>query len=187
MSTIYNISAGFLQICENYLGKKELSPEDIFKQLSYEMGGDGKKITRKELDDYINKADKGLIKVDRNRLNALKRIQQNWDDISQGKDNITFADMKGHESLLLATVVGTFTETEIKDEDKSNLIEEIYDLLKKSLGIEEDSKVKKEDLVEYLNNILSETPDEDANSEIIGTLVNMISAYDNETTVEIEA
>lgn len=188
MSKIYNISAGFLQICENYLGKKKISLEDVFKKLSYEMGGDGKTITKKQLNDYINNAEKGLIKVDKNRLNALKNIQKNWDKISKGNDSISFEDMKGFEALLMATVVGTFTEAEIKSEKDSTLIEEIYDLLKKSLNIEDKSEIKKEDLIDYLNNILSEkTEDEDnLNSEIIDTLVNMISSYDQTKTIEVE-
>lgn len=188
MTEIYNISAGFLQICENYLGKKKLSSEDIFKRLSYEMGGDGKTITKKQLDDYISKAEKGSIEVDSNRLNALKKIRQNWDNISKGKDSINYEDMKGHEALLFATVVGTFTKKVIDDEQQSKIVNEVYDILKKHYQVSDDNEIKKEDLVKYLNNIISKSTEEedDTNSEIVGTLVNIISSFDQKKSVDVE-
>ena len=188
MSKIYNISAGFLQICENYLGKKDISPREIFQRLSYEMGGDGQKITKKQLDDYISKAESEIIKIDKNRLQALKRIQKDWDNISGGKNSITYNDMEGYEALLLATVVGTFTEIEIKEkeEEELSLIEEIYDFLKKSLGLSEDEEVSKEDLVEYLSKILSETSQDDLNTELVSTLTNIIAKYSENSTMEME-
>lgn len=188
MTEIYNISAGFLQICEDYLGKKKLSSEDIFKRLSLEMGGDGKTITKKQLDDYIDKAEKGSIEIDSNRLNALKKIQQNWDNIAKGKDSINYDDMKGNEALLFATVVGTFTKTEINDEQQSKIIDEVYNLLKNHYKGSDKTGLKKEDLVKYLKNIISKSSgeDDDTNSEIVGTLVNMISSFDQKKSVDIE-
>lgn len=188
MTEIYNISAGFLQICENYLGKKKLSSEDIFKRLSYEMGGDGKTITKKQLDDYIDKAEKGSVNVDSGKLKALKKIQNNWDNIAKGKDSITYDDMKGHEALLFATVIGTFTKTDIDDEQQSKIVDEVYDILKSYYKVSDNAELKKEDLVKYLNNIISKSSeeDDDTNSEIVGTLVNMISSFDQEKTVDVE-
>ncbi len=53
MTSIYNISPGFLIAYMTSQDKSELDMEKVFKRLSFEMGGDGKTITKDQLDNYL--------------------------------------------------------------------------------------------------------------------------------------
>lgn len=194
MTTIYNISAGFLQSYVTFQSKKDMTLEEMFKRLSLEMGGDGKSITKEQLDDYIGKAESGHLSVSKEKLNALKTIQKNWDTISKGEDSITFDNLKGFPSILAATMAGGFEATEISD-SPSALASAIQDYLVNALGLESIENITKADLNSYLNAcLLDETfvVDDvelvgDANSEIIGTLTNMIASFDSVSTVDVAA
>lgn len=187
MTEIYNISPGFLQTCVTYQSKKELSMEEVFKRLSFEMGGDGTKITKDQLNNYINKAESGSIKVDEPKLNALKGIQENWDTISNGEDSITYENMKNYTTLLAATLTGNFTSTEI-DDSKASINDAIYDYLVDYIGLSDKGEVKESDLTSYLNELISnDTSNSDANSELIGALTNLIATYSSDSTIEAEA
>jgi len=184
MTVIYNISPGFLQSYITYQGKEKLDPEEVFKSLSLEMGGDGKSITMDQLNSYIDKAESGSIDVDETKLKALKQIQKNWDNISKGKDSITYGDMEAYKSLLLATVAGTFTKTEIND-STSSIKDAIYDYLTDALGLSSSKDITETDLTSYLNELLTNTED-NSNSELIATLTNMIASFSPLSTVETE-
>lgn len=187
MTTIYNVSAGFLTTYATYHGKAKLDAEEIFKRLSLEMGGDGSSITKDQLNDYIDKAESGTLDVGKSKLNALKKIQENWDQISNGDDSITFEDMKKYNSLLMATVIGDFSKTEIND-SKSSAKDAIYDYLTDYLDLSNKNDIKESDLTDYLNELMTNsTPEDDSNSDLIGTLTNMIATFSTNTTVETEA
>lgn len=186
MSTIYNISPGFLQTCVNYLGKSNMSMEEVFKRLSFEMGGDGKSITKAQLDKYIDKADSGALKIDKSKINALKEIQKNWDTISEGEDTITYENMKNYSTLLAATLSGGFNATEIED-SKSSANDAIFDYLIDYLGVSDKDKISESDLTAYLNELIANSEADDSNSELIGALTNLIATYSANSTVETEA
>lgn len=171
-----------------YNGKEKLNLEDVFKRLSFEMGGDGKTITKDQLDKYIDKADSGVIKVDKNKLKALKQIQKHWDEISQGKDEITFENMKKYSTLLAATLTGNFEVTEIDDDNASSITDAIYDYLVDYLNKANKDDVTKEDLSSYLSELISSNPEgnNDSNNELIGAVTNLISSYSSISTIETE-
>lgn len=186
MTVIYNISPGFLQTYITYQGKTKLDPEEIFKRLSFEMGGDGKTITKDQLDSYINDAESKKIKVDKTKLSALKQIQNNWDTIAKGKDSISYGDIADYKALLFATVVGDFTATEI-DDTKASATDAIYDYLADYLGRSSRDEVTKKDLTSYLNDLISNSKSEDdSNSDLIGALTNLIADTTVKSTVEAE-
>lgn len=187
MTEIYNISPGFLITYATYQGKKKIDMEEVFKRLSFEMGGDGKTITKKQLDSYISNAESGNIDVDESKLDALKMIQKNWDTISKGADSITYDNMKDYSSLLAATLIGNFTVTEINDSTAS-ATDAIYDYLVDYLGLSSKDDVTKTDLTTYLNELVTTTSSgNETNSELIGTLTNMIASFTPTSTVEVEA
>lgn len=190
MTTIYNVSPNFLLIYQKYARKDKLNLEEVFKDLSYELGGDGKTINKKNLDEYIDKADQGLQKVDKNKLKALKDIQKHWDEISDGKDSITYDDIKDHAVLLMQTLMGDFTETEIPESEQS-INDAIYDYLVDYLDLDNKDEIKQSDLEKYLNDLVANSAEEDgtesySNSELIGALTNMIATYSPTSTVEKE-
>jgi len=187
MTKIYNISPGFLLAYRDSQGKTEIDLEEVFKKLSFEMGGDGKSITKDQLDTYIKKADSGSIRIDDSKLNALKKIQEHWDTISKGEDSITSEDMKDYSVLLLATMTGNFTETEIED-SKTSIQDSIYDFLMDYLHLTDKNDVKQSDLSNYLNELIADdASDNDSNSETIGVLTNMIASFSSSSTIETEA
>ncbi|MDD3435908.1 MAG: hypothetical protein PHC64_02030 [Candidatus Gastranaerophilales bacterium] len=187
MTKIYNMSAGFLQTYMAYVGKDELDLEEVFKRLSYELGGDGKTITKGQLNNYIDKAESGIIDVDSKKLSALIRIQDNWDNISGGDDEITFEEMQKYAPLLIATLTGNFEVTEIGDSETS-VVDAIYDYLVDYLDLDSRDEVTKEDLTSYLSELVSNPLDEtDSDSDLIGALTNLIASYSSDTTVETEA
>lgn len=188
MTIIYSMSAGFMQAYMAVQGKDKLDMEEVFKKLSYELGGDGKSIKKEDLDSYINQADKGLIKVDSAKLNALKRIQKNWDNISGGDDTITLDEMQKYSAFLMATMNGNFTETEIGEDDSSSISDAIYDYLTDYLGKKGKNEITESDLSNYLNELLAdETDDIGANDELVCALTNMIASYSSISTIETEA
>lgn len=192
MTSIYNISPGFLITYSQYQGKDKLNMEEVFKQLSFEMGGDGGSITKDQLNNYISKADSGDIQVDHSKLSALKIIQKNWDTISKGDNSISYDDMKGYSSLLAATLSGNFTKTEI-DDSKSSMKDAIFDYLVDDLGLSSKNEIKKSDLSDYLNKIIANTSNinsvdsNEADNELIGALTNLIATFSSNSTVEAQA
>lgn len=200
MTKIYSMSAGFLQNYITCQDKKNLDPEKIFKRLSFEMGGDGKTITKEELDNYISDAESGNIHVDKQKLDALKMIQKDWDTISNGKDSITYADMEKYKSLLFQTMGGNFTVTEIDDsassshssssadEASSSINDAIFDYLTDYLNKSNKNEITKSDLSSYLNDLITgDSNGSDSNSELIAAVTNLISVTTSPSTVEAEA
>lgn len=187
MTVIYNITPGFLQAYVTYQSKKDISMEEIFKRLSYEMGGDGKSITKKELDNYIKNYEASTKGHHSPKLSALKIIQKNWDTISHGKDSITFEDMKDYSTLLAAIFAGDFTATEV-DDSTDSAIDAVLDYLADYLGLSSKDDLKKSDLTSYLNELITNSSEEnDVDGELIGALTNAIATFDTNTTVETEA
>lgn len=187
MTSIYNINPGFLQTYMTYQGRDKLDMEEVFKRLSFEMGGDGKTISKSQLDNYINNAESNGRNVGNTKLGALKFIQKNWDTIAKGEDVITYDNLKDSQNLLAATLTSDFTETEV-DEAETSLTDAIYDYLTDYLGLSSKNDVTKTDLTSYLNELISEqSGDSDANNELIGALTNMIDSSSYPSTIEADA
>lgn len=179
---VNNISAGLILGYVNIIGKKKVSLEEMFKSLSLEMGGDGNTITKKQLDTYIAKAESGAIKVSNAKLKALKKLQEKWDDISKGKDSISFSDLKDFSMLLVNIVVGGFQDSEEEDSSKSDLKE----YAKQTLGISDDTS-DKSDLEAHLKSLLADHSNDDSNSDLVDLLTNLIAVHESNATNTISA
>lgn len=189
---VSNVSEGMILAFANCNGKKKITLEEMFKRLSLEMGGDGTKITKKQLDDYIKKAEAGLVSVSKTKLKALKQMQGNWDNLSKDGNNITFDDLKNFPMLLVNVTVGDFEGTD--KEKKQEKIDEldgfkfdIKNFLKTALNKSDDSEVTKADLESYLQSILSESSNDETNSELIDVLTNLIASFNAVSTINEEA
>lgn len=171
---IKNISAGLIQTYINFRSKTKLTPEEMFKMLSLELGGDGEKITKKQLDDYIKKAESGQFKnVSEKKISLLRELQKNWDTISNGKDNITLADFEKYLTLLtLITASGADTSEESDTSKKTSKNDYLKELMEK-LNIREEG-IKKSDLTTYLKSLISE----DTNEEEIALVTNLIADFE---------
>lgn len=184
---IHNISAGFIETYINFLGKKKMTTAEMFKRLSLEMGGDGNTITKKQLDDYIDKADSGSVKLSKHKLSALKTLQKNWGEISQGKDNISAGDMKGFELLLAATMADIETDdSNSKTEESSDSESDLQKLLLKNLGLTDIRNVTNSDLSSHLNILLSDASNDDDIADAIDSLINLKASMSNSSTIEVK-
>jgi len=192
-SVINNISAGFIETFINFHGKNKLTAAEMFKRLSLEMGGDGQTITKKQLNDYIDKADSGSIKLSKQKLSALKEIRNEWDTISDGKDSISVGNFKGFELLLAAAMVDS-PETEKDDssnsknskEDSNSLESDLQALLLKNLGLTDLKDASNSDLSTHLNTLLSNDSNDDDIADAIDSLINLKANRINTSTVEVK-
>lgn len=186
-SMIHNISAGFIETYINFLGKKKITTDEMFKRLSLEMGGDGNTITKKQLDDYIDKADSGSIKLNKHKLSALKTIQKDWSNISQGKDSISVGDMKGFELLLAATMADIETgDSNSQTETATTSESDLQALLLKNLGLTDIKDATKSALSTHLNTLLSDDSNDDDIADAIDSLINLKASGDNSSTIEVK-
>lgn len=185
MSGICNITPGFLLSYIEVLSKPNIKPEDIFKQLSYEMGGDGSSISKDQLDNYINKAESGDISITKQKLHALKQIQKNWDTISNGKDNISYSDIAKYKCILFETLGGGFEVSE--DGEIQEPSTEIYNLLKKNLGVKNLDDATISALNNHLKTLLTKDSSDDEIGDTIDALINLMANKSNPSNVSMEA
>jgi len=188
---VSGVSAEMILAFTKYHGKKKATLEEMFKSLSLEMGGDGKTITKNELNSYIQKAENGTIEINATKLKALKKMQENWDNISKDGENITFADLKDMPMLLFNAAVGDLNDSD--KNKKSNDAEDtgeadkfnLQNYLKTALNISDNQEITKSDLESHLKSVLSDSSN-DA-SGIVDTLTNVIASYSSTTTIEAVA
>lgn len=185
---IHNISASFLANYINFNGKHKLTVAEMFKRLSLEMGGDGSTITRKQLNEYIAKAESGSIKISKQKLSALKQIQKNWDTISKGEDSISAGSMKGFEMLLAATMMDSFEVVGDSEDskDSSDSKSDAYKLLLKNLGLSDIKDATNSDLSTHLNTLLADDSNDDAIGDAIDSLINLMAGRSTAPNVSVE-
>ena len=191
MSGIQSISPSLLKSYINYQSKKELTTQNMFQMLSIELGGDGETITKKQLDNYIKSAKDGQIKISKAELSALTTFQEKWDTISGGKDSIKFGDMGNYTTLLVTIVTNGISSAADSGSSEASMstTEEIYaylmdSALKSSAG--DNTTAGATSLLQTLLSGTTNTKD-DANSELIATLVNFIADSKSSSTVSAQA
>ena len=101
--------------------------------ISIQLGGDGKTITRNQLQQYIQKADNGLINCASKQLKAFKLLDDNWKDLFEDSDSITARDFN--------KAAGIFAQIILAKDDKSD-IEKLQEELQKQ--IEKQKKTREE-------------------------------------------
>jgi len=81
--------------------RKAPSADDMFKKLTQDVGGDGKTVTKDQLESYIkNLESDSSSDTDKGKLGFLKQLDANFDKISSGSDSITATDLKKGMSSL---------------------------------------------------------------------------------------
>ncbi len=188
---VVGVSAEMILAFKKFSGKKKATLKDMFKSLSFEMGGDGNSITKEQLSSYVRNAQNGTIKLNPARLKALKKILDNWDKISKDGKSITYADLQSMPMLLFNAAVGDLTDSKKdkkEDEDESEKFD-IEKYLKDALNITEDEEITKTDIEAHLKTLLAntsaDTPPETTN--LIDSMVNILASFDNAPTVTAEA
>lgn len=191
MTGISGLSSGLMRSYINFQSKEKISSRELFQMLSLELGGDSEKITKKQLDSYLEEAEDGLLEVSTGELSSLKTLQRNWDTISSGKDSITFSDMENYSGLLISMVIGSGQENSEQEKDYS-----MYDyqenvdnyIIAHTLGIPDLADASESDLSSYLKELLSgsDSSDDDSNANLIDTLTNMIAMFSSKSTLSLD-
>lgn len=84
--------------------EENVDSRTIFKNLSFDVGGNGSTVTKDGLASYISEAQKGTVSTSDNQLSSLKTLYNNWNEISGGDDSINYGDVfaSGHKDTLLS-------------------------------------------------------------------------------------
>ena len=99
--------------------------------------------------------------------------------------------MKNYYVLLAATMSGNFTKNEI-EEESSNMKDDISDYIQKKYSLDSKDEITKTQLEEYLKELLSQSvlktdSNNDFESTLIDTAINMIAEKNKTSTLETEA
>lgn len=174
MSVIYNVNASFLQNYINFHGKHKLDMKEMFKRLSLEMGGDGEKITKEQVNSYINKAENGQIEVDKRKLSALKQLQRNWKEVSGGNDYITEDNLASNMGIFLSLFSSSFETVENTDNNESK--KELFNFLSEKMNSGSEG-ISKTNLKSYLKTLISKDSENNNDNEI-AFITNLLGDFD---------
>lgn len=174
----------------NSTDESKISAKKIFENLSIDMGGDGKTITKDELNNYIASAQKDTKKIPSEELTALKDLQANWDQISSGSDEIDYSDISanGFKSDLLSMVPETTSSTpdykKMADDATAAAYGKVVNAALSGLSNNTDSKSSVQDA---LNALLKGTTDEndDKNADAIAQYINILAQNNRTSTVDL--
>lgn len=174
---INSISAGLIKNYLAFQSKTQLTSEEMFKRLSVEMGGDGTSITKDQLNNYIEKAESGSFAVGKDKLNALKSIKNNWDQIAGKKDAIKAEDLADYSVLLLQSMGGS---AETIHEKFTLPKADFFKYLMELMGT--DGKgVSKNDLTTYLKSLIATDSEHTDHSNEIAMTTDLIAEFDTVT------
>ena len=182
---INGISSGQMLKLQNFSGGRKLTTEKMFGMISIQLGGDGKTITRNQLQQYIQKADNGLINCSSKQLKAFKLLDDNWKDLFGDSDSITAWD------FIKAT--GIFAQIILAKDDKSD-IEKLQEELQKQIEKqkktreEQEKKLKEKqdkDKEKEEDKKVEETEEDDTDEEkIINNLIEKNTTYTKSGTTK---
>lgn len=173
---INGISSGQMLKLQNFSGGRKLTTEKMFGMISIQLGGDGKTITRNQLQQYIQKADNGLINCSSKQLKAFKLLDDNWKDLFGDSDSITARDFN--------KAAGIFAQIILAKDDKSD-IEKLQEELQKQIEKqkktreEQEKKLKeKQDKEKEEDKKVEETEEDNTDEEkIINNLIEKNTTY----------
>ena len=180
---INGISSGQMLKLQNFSGGRKLTTEKMFGMISIQLGGDGKTITRNQLQQYIQKADNGLINCSSKQLKAFKLLDDNWKDLFGDSDSITARDFN--------KAAGIFAQIILAKDDKSD-IEKLQEELQKQIEKqkktreEQEQKLKEKQDKEKEEDKKVEETEEDNTDEgkIINNLIEKNTTYTKSGTTK---
>lgn len=195
MTTINGISKN--NLLGNYLNStsnKNLNAKEIFKELSIDVGGDGKTITKKQLDSYVEKVTEAKASktdtttVSDEELAGLKTLQKNWDKIADGGDKISFSNVSAAGFKSALTEMDSADKKVDMSQFKVTTKQDIDDYLMNS-ALSFSVKDSETGAKSMLKRLLTGSTDEndDFNANTIAKLTNMIESYKTKSTIEEEA
>jgi len=169
---------------------EKASAKEIFQKLSVDVGGDGKSITKAQLDTFISDAKSGKVTISDEEMKSLTTLQKNFSKIADGGDKITYAGVSkaGFKDTLTAMVPEKAASSDIEQQFADSTAAAYSKIVKAALnGI--GNSDKSTSLSSMLNTLLSGNTDEndDSNANLIATLTNLIANSKSTSTTEVEA
>lgn len=165
------ISFNLLQNYVTYVNKNTTPTEDMFKELSKELGGDGETITKEQLDNYI----KDSKDTTGTKMTALKSLQSNWKDVSDGKDSISANDMGKYNTLLATLYTSDIISSINPNKDELTNFSVVNYLIDKTFT--DVNSISKSELNKYLKDLISENSDETDNGDEIDMITNVLADF----------
>lgn len=151
-----------------------LSASDLFSKLTNDLGGDGKTITKSELESYIKKVESDNSgSEDKRKLGLLKQLDANWDKISGGSDSITESQLESGMSYLQPPAPPTG--------GAGSMATDLYSSLADAVG-STDGSISLDDLTKYLKNLISELEDSTSSSGTTSSTSTTTSTTDTSTS-----
>lgn len=170
---------------------KNPEAKTIFEKLSLDVGGDGKSITKEQLDSAINSAKSGKTQMPKEQLDAMKDLQSNWKEISDGTDSVSYYDVAaaGYKDTLLSMVPETPDKPDYKKIAEDATTEAYNKIVSAALGGLNNNNNSGSSMQSLLNTLLTGTTDknDDSNAELIAKLTNMLAERNNKSTVDVSA
>ena len=168
------------------------SAKEIFQKLSVDVGGDGKSITKDQLDSFVKEAKSGKVSISDKELSSLTEMQDNWTEIADGGKNITYSGMvkAGFKDTLTDMVPEeTAATTDYQKLFNDSTAAAYSKIVVAALNGTSNSSEKTSTLGSLLNTLLTGTTDEndDSNANLIATLTNLIANSKSTSTTEVEA
>jgi len=145
--------------------KQPPSADEMFNNLTKDLGGDGNTITKDQLNSYIEKiesSDSG--NDDKGKLGFLKQLQSNWDKVSGGSDSISADNLKTGMDYLKPPSKGRETGA---PPSASNVFS---DLLKNISS--DDEEITKSELEDYLKKLQDNGNDNSKEAQLVSKMIN---------------
>lgn len=205
MTDVSNIQSsslvtGYLDSTSN----KDVNAKEVFTKLSIDVGSDGKKISKDQLDNYIAKVketkaqdakDAAAKKTDvvdtsgvsDDELKGLTTLQKNWATVSKGSDTITYSNMSQNKDMLTSMDSPDKTNTIDLSQYTKDTIRSINEsLISAALGT---SNPAPSTATSMLQTLLTGTTDQhdDSNAELISALTNYIASSQSQSTINTQA
>ena len=152
VSSIDSSILSYLQSSTSASTSSTSSSNDLFAKLSSAVGGDGKTITKKEVETSISKLESEPSgSADTKELSFLKQLDKNWDKISGGSDSITSSQLASGLSTMKASSHHHHHKSDSSTSPDSST--SLFSALADSTGAS-SSGITKDDLTSYLKTLV---------------------------------
>lgn len=170
---------------------EKVDAKTVFNKLSIDVGGDGKTISKDDLDSYIKEANSGKVKISKEELSGLKELQSDWGEIAGKQSSITYNNVvaAGHKDTLTSMAPEAQNNTVDVSSMTASSMANINDYLTQSALSFSPNSSPKANYSSMLNTLLTGTTDvnDEANADMIAKLTDLIARTQKISTIDKEA
>jgi len=180
VSSIDSSILSYLQSSTSSSTSSTSASDDLFSQLSTAVGGDGKTITKEEVENTISKLESEPSgSSDTKELNFLKKLDKNWDKISGGNDSITSSQLAAGKSYLEPHHHHHKSDSATSSDSSTSLYSSLADATGAS-----SSGITKDDLTSYLKSLVNNLSSDSSNSTSTSSSTSSTTTTDSTTNTK---